>query len=181
MRISVFWLSVASSTHAHPFFARAVFDSLRKVLLARKSREPERKITIRRYAGAEPSSAVASNVAAALPTILSSESDGDTGSGNSSSGRSSTDGTEEVDVVVTDLAQDATESNSERSERKIDIIVPAGKLGVVLDNNEDGPAYVSEVKETCPIKDQIRVGDKVVEIDYEDVSMKEAVDVSSEF
>jgi len=65
------------------------------------------------------------------------------------------------------------------SETKIDIIVPAGKLGLIIDSlPEGGPAYVSEISEESPLSGKIHLGDKVVAIDGEKVSKMKAVDIS---
>ncbi|KAL9190154.1 hypothetical protein ACHAXT_007365 [Thalassiosira profunda] len=56
------------------------------------------------------------------------------------------------------------------SEIVVGILAPPGKLGVILDTRpEGGPAYVTTIKETCPIADQIFLGDKVIAVDGEDV------------
>mmetsp|Transcript_24375 Transcript_24375/g.38448 ORF Transcript_24375/g.38448 Transcript_24375/m.38448 type:complete len:215 (+) Transcript_24375:3-647(+) len=61
----------------------------------------------------------------------------------------------------------------------IDIIAPAGMLGVILDSDsEDGPAYVSKIKENSPLRDKIRMWDEILAIDDHDVSHMNAVDVS---
>ena len=66
------------------------------------------------------------------------------------------------------------------SESRIDVIAPAGKVGVVLDSPPGGGApYVSSVSDSSPLKGEICVGDKVVAIDDADVSNRRAMDVSS--
>ena len=49
----------------------------------------------------------------------------------------------------------------------------------MVDSLGEGAPYVSEIKESSPLRGKIKVGDRVVAIDGEDVSEKEAVDVSS--
>ncbi len=39
---------------------------------------------------------------------------------------------------------------------------------------------MSNVKDMCPVREQLRVGDRVVAVDGKDMSKKKAVDVSSE-
>jgi C-terminal processing protease CtpA/Prc len=73
-------------------------------------------------------------------------------------------------------------------EETIIIIAPKGKLGVVIDtptinniNNNTGKTtmpIVHAIKDTCPIRSQIRVGDKLLAVDDEDVTYMTAVEVS---
>ena len=73
-------------------------------------------------------------------------------------------------------------------EETIVIIAPKGKLGVVIDtptinniNNNTGKTtmpIVHAIKDTCPIRSQIRVGDKLLAVDDEDVTYMTAVEVS---
>jgi C-terminal processing protease CtpA/Prc len=63
-------------------------------------------------------------------------------------------------------------------EQVIDIIAPAGKLGVVIDTPDDGAPVVHAVKDTSVIADQIQVGDKLVAVDDEDVRSMTAIRVS---
>ncbi|GAX09587.1 hypothetical protein FisN_38Lh008 [Fistulifera solaris] len=63
-------------------------------------------------------------------------------------------------------------------EQVIDIIAPAGKLGVVIDTPDDGAPVVHAVKDTSVIADQIQVGDKLVAVDDEDVCSMTAIRVS---
>jgi hypothetical protein len=63
-------------------------------------------------------------------------------------------------------------------EEYIEIIAPAGKLGVVIDTPNDGPPVVHAVKDSSPIENEIRVGDKLVAVDDEDVRRWSAIEVS---
>lgn len=71
-------------------------------------------------------------------------------------------------------------------EETIIIIAPKGKLGVVIDtptinnNTNTGKTMpiVHAIKDTCPIRNQIRVGDKLLAVDDEDVTYMTAVEVS---
>jgi len=61
-----------------------------------------------------------------------------------------------------------------------EIIAPPGKLGIVVDSPpEGGCAFVSDIKQECPIKTRIKLGDKLIKVDDEDVSTLKAVHVSS--
>ena len=64
----------------------------------------------------------------------------------------------------------------------IDIYVPAGKLGVVIDTPDDGAPVVHAIKESSVIAfiaDKLQVGDKLVAVDDEqDVRTMTAIKVS---
>jgi C-terminal processing protease CtpA/Prc len=51
----------------------------------------------------------------------------------------------------------------------LDVYAPAGKLGVVIDTPNDGAPMIHAIKETSPIVDKVRVGDKLVAVDDKDV------------
>jgi C-terminal processing protease CtpA/Prc len=53
---------------------------------------------------------------------------------------------------------------------KYTVIAPAGKLGVILDNPDDGAPVIHTVKDTSPLLGKIDVGDRLVNIDNVDVS-----------
>jgi C-terminal processing protease CtpA/Prc len=63
-------------------------------------------------------------------------------------------------------------------EEYIEIIAPAGKLGVVIDTPNDAPPVVHAVKDSSPISNEIRVGDRLVAVDDEDVRTWSAIEVS---
>lgn len=63
-------------------------------------------------------------------------------------------------------------------EEVIEIIAPAGKLGVVIDTPDDGAPVVHAVKDSSVIADQIQVGDKLIAVDDEDVRSMTAIKVS---
>lgn len=58
------------------------------------------------------------------------------------------------------------------------IYAPAGKLGVVIDTPDDGAPLVHAVKETSVVVDKVKVGDKLVAVDDEDVRTLTAIKVS---
>ncbi|KAL7470551.1 hypothetical protein ACHAXS_010808 [Conticribra weissflogii] len=69
-------------------------------------------------------------------------------------------------------------SNNIREEL-LEIYAPSGKLGVVVDTPSSSPMpVVHAIKDTCPIRDEIRVGDKLVAVDDEDVREMTAMQVS---
>ena len=65
------------------------------------------------------------------------------------------------------------------NDTRIAIVAPAGKLGVIVASNPgSGLAYVSEINDFSPIKNEIRVGDQILEVDGEDVSKMKAIHIS---
>lgn len=63
-------------------------------------------------------------------------------------------------------------------EELLDIICPPGKLGVVIDTPTEGPPQVHAIKDSSCVADKLRVGDKVVAVDQEDVRAMTAIKVS---
>jgi hypothetical protein len=73
-----------------------------------------------------------------------------------------------------------------KGEETIIIYAPKGKLGVVIDtphisgsNHNKTMPIVHAIKDTCPIRDKIIVGDKLIKVDDEDVTDMTAVQVSA--
>lgn len=65
-----------------------------------------------------------------------------------------------------------------RKEEILEIYAPAGKLGVVIDTPNTGAPILHRIKETCPIADKLKVGDRLIAVDDEDVRSMTAVKVS---
>jgi len=63
-------------------------------------------------------------------------------------------------------------------EELMDVICPPGKLGVVIDTPTEGPPQVHAIKDSSCVADKLRVGDKVVAVDQEDVRAMTAIKVS---
>lgn len=63
-------------------------------------------------------------------------------------------------------------------EEIIEVLAPAGKLGVVIDTPDEGAPVVHAVKDSSVIADQIQVGDKLIAVDDEDVRTMTAIKVS---
>lgn len=74
-------------------------------------------------------------------------------------------------------ARDDEEIDSIQGEL-MDVFVPPGKLGIIINTPDEGPPVIHIVKETSAVLDQIRVGDKLIAIDDEDVENMTAVQVS---
>jgi len=68
--------------------------------------------------------------------------------------------------------------NGRQIEKYFDIYAPGGKLGVVIDTPNNGAPVVHNIKDTCPIADQLMVGDKLIAVDDEDVRSMTALKVS---
>lgn len=60
----------------------------------------------------------------------------------------------------------------------MEIYAPPGLLGVVIDTPGGGSPVVHAIKDTCPIRKEIYVGDRLVAVDDVDVRGMTAIDVS---
>ena len=60
----------------------------------------------------------------------------------------------------------------------IEVYAPPGKLGVVIDTPDEGAPVVHAIKDSSCIADQIKVGDKLIAVDDEDVRAMTAIKVS---
>lgn len=65
-----------------------------------------------------------------------------------------------------------------KREEMLEIYAPPGLLGVVIDTPGGASPVVHAIKDTCPIRREIYVGDKLVAVDDVDVRNMTAVDVS---
>eukprot|EP00567_Pseudictyota_dubia_P004598 CAMPEP_0197442986 /NCGR_PEP_ID=MMETSP1175-20131217/8864_1 /TAXON_ID=1003142 /ORGANISM="Triceratium dubium, Strain CCMP147" /LENGTH=118 /DNA_ID=CAMNT_0042973561 /DNA_START=52 /DNA_END=408 /DNA_ORIENTATION=+ len=63
-------------------------------------------------------------------------------------------------------------------EEVINVYAPPGRLGVVIDTPDDGPPVVHAIRDSSAIADQLRVGDKLLSVDDEDVTSMTAIKVS---
>lgn len=72
-----------------------------------------------------------------------------------------------------------TQQYSQPRQITLEIHAPPGKLGVVIDvpSNSTTPV-VHAIKDTCPIRNEILVGDQLLAVDGEDVRNMTAVEVS---
>jgi len=160
-------------------------------LLARKSRNPQRKITTLRKGeqGEGKNSLVAvssSQYSYSEDAVINNNSEEQGEGGNALVAVSSAQYSHSEDAVVKNISEDAvTISNREddvatsNSERTVTIIAPTGKLGVVVENKRDGgPAYVSEIREGSPLEGKIQLNDRIVSIDDEDVRKLKAFHIS---
>jgi len=63
-------------------------------------------------------------------------------------------------------------------EERIDVVAPAGKLGMVIDTPNGGIPVVHAIKDTSVLIDQVRVGDRLLSVDGEDCTGMTAMQVS---
>lgn len=73
----------------------------------------------------------------------------------------------------------STAKISSAKEAMVELFAPAGILGLVIDAPASSTSpIVHAIKDTCPIKTQVYVGDKLVAVDDVDVRGMSAVEVS---
>ena len=63
-------------------------------------------------------------------------------------------------------------------EERLDVVAPAGKLGMVIDTPNGGIPIVHAIKETSVLINQVRVGDRLLSVDGEDCTGMTAMQVS---
>lgn len=61
---------------------------------------------------------------------------------------------------------------------RFDVNVPPGKLGVVMDNSPSGTPMVFAVKPESVLSRDVQVGDRLLAVDHEDVTVMSAIQVS---
>ena len=71
-----------------------------------------------------------------------------------------------------------SDSDIQIEEDQFVIYAPAGKLGLVVDNPDDGAPVVHAIKEDSVLADQVQVGDRLVGVDEVDVRSLSPVKVS---
>lgn len=77
------------------------------------------------------------------------------------------------------FADDASfEEQFKDPEERIDVVAPAGKLGMVIDTPNGGIPVVHAIKDTSVLVDQVRVGDRLLSVDGEDCTGMTAMQVS---
>jgi len=63
-------------------------------------------------------------------------------------------------------------------EDRIEVMAPAGKLGMVIDTPSGGVPVVHAIKDTSVLADRVKVGDRLVLVDDEDTTRMTAMQVS---
>mmetsp|Transcript_16084 Transcript_16084/g.34782 ORF Transcript_16084/g.34782 Transcript_16084/m.34782 type:complete len:653 (-) Transcript_16084:2037-3995(-) len=69
-------------------------------------------------------------------------------------------------------------TRSNCSEVVIDIIVPPGRVGCIIDSSARRGPYVCEIHNSSPLRDKLQVGDRILSVDDGDVRRMNAIDVS---
>ena len=64
------------------------------------------------------------------------------------------------------------------AEELLTVYAPAGKLGMIIDSPDTGAPVIHNLKDTSPISDKVRVGDRLVAVDDEDVRNMTAIKAS---
>jgi hypothetical protein len=106
--------------------------------------------------------------------------------GGQRSTATSSDTSKRTGLVVfgSELGQDSMLSDDDSFEEQfhgevlINVIAPAGKLGMVVDTPAGGVPVVHAIKETSVLSSQVRVGDRLLSVDGEDCSGLTAMQVS---
>lgn len=65
-----------------------------------------------------------------------------------------------------------------KSEERIEVVAPAGKLGVVIDTPLSGNPMVHAIKDTSVLADKVNIGDRLVSVDGQDTTKMSAIKVS---
>ncbi|KAL7554079.1 hypothetical protein ACHAWF_017463, partial [Thalassiosira exigua] len=111
------------------------------------------------------------------PAMMASWLQGGLNSGNNGSERANVDGSRASSVGAAAPAAPLAQNGI-----RMELVAPAGKLGVVVDSTpEGGSVYVSDIKTDSPLWGQIKLGDRILMVDGEDVSRLKAIHVSSKF
>lgn len=80
--------------------------------------------------------------------------------------------------IFSDDASFEEQFNEPEQQVPFEIIVPAGKLGMVIDTPNGGFPIVHAIKDTSILADRVRVGDRLVSVDGQDCTTMTAVQVS---
>jgi len=76
------------------------------------------------------------------------------------------------------LADDETLDAQYVAEEQYEVLAPAGVLGLILETNMDGVPCINNVKPSSILIDQVQVGDKLLSVDDQDVTVMLASGVS---
>jgi len=73
---------------------------------------------------------------------------------------------------------DAMRGDDTPHEVIIDIKIPPGRVGCIIDSSPKNGPYICEIDDTSPLRDELRVGDRIVAVDDVDVRRFNAINVS---
>ena len=59
-----------------------------------------------------------------------------------------------------------------------EVILPAGKAGMVLNSTDDGGPTIHLIKDSCVVAGSVRLGDRLVEVDGQDCTRLTALEAS---
>jgi hypothetical protein len=76
------------------------------------------------------------------------------------------------------LTDDDTIQNQYITEERIEVSAPQGVLGLVLETNVDGIPVVHAIKSSSPLTGTVKLGDRLISVDDNDVSVMLASEVS---
>lgn len=60
----------------------------------------------------------------------------------------------------------------------MDIIIPHGRVGCIIDSSPHRGPYICEIDENSPLKGELQFGDRILDVNGEDVQRMSAIDVS---
>lgn len=85
-----------------------------------------------------------------------------------------------IDMLNSSLfsAETSFEEQFSEMEDRIEVMAPAGKLGMVIDTPAGGVPIVHAIKESSVLAKQVQVGDRLVSVDDEDTTGMTAMQVS---
>jgi C-terminal processing protease CtpA/Prc len=85
-----------------------------------------------------------------------------------------------IDMLDSSLfsAETSFEEQFSEMEDRIEVMAPAGKLGMVIDTPAGGVPIVHAIKESSVLAKQVQVGDRLVSVDDEDTTGMTAMQVS---
>ena len=70
------------------------------------------------------------------------------------------------------------DSEIHTSEVIIDILIPPGRVGCIIDSSPKKGPYICEIDDTSPLRDELHVGDRIIAVDEVDVRRMNAINVS---
>ena len=91
---------------------------------------------------------------------------------------STNDGDYDNPNLIVPKDDDTLDAQLAYSQMQFEVEAPAGMLGLVLETSADGVPTVHAIKETSALATQVQVGDRLLSVDGEDVTVMLASDVS---
>jgi len=85
---------------------------------------------------------------------------------------------ENVSLFTDDDSFERMYAGKYEEEERVEVIAPAGKLGVVIDTPLSGVPMVHAIKDSSVLSDQVKIGDKLISVDNQDTCQMSAIKVS---